>query len=209
MWPSIPSFPLLSTDSALFFYCFPSQVTSLFGVQISVIFLQVQISWLHTPFAQGQPLWVPAMSSLRCLLCPVSPWVSFSRPSPRAISSKILFPPLFLIPNRDAGCWLGAPSSSNTWWDWFIYRQESIRVCNNQGRRAREALSAFPCKASTGNSSGFKCGHHSKGPGCTVASFSGKVSTKREGERGILWYHTSRNCPDGEWGREAHWCLLL
>lgn len=71
-------------------------------------------------------------------------------------------------------------------------------------RRAKEALSALPSMASTGSSSGFHCGHHYKGPGCTVASFSGKVSKKRERETGIIWYHKSGNSLQMENGEERH-----
>lgn len=128
----------------------------------------------------------------------VSPWVVFSSPSPRAMSNEILFP------HSQQGCWLGAPNSPNTWLDWFIYSQESIRVCKNQMRRAREALSVFPSMASTGSSLGFSCCHHYKGPDCTVASFSAKVSTKRGRETGIIWYHMSGNSVQMENGEERH-----
>lgn len=166
----------------------------------SLSFIQVQISESTLLLLKDNPY----------ELLPCLPWGASSAqslpelPSPMAISSKILFPSPFLIPNRDASCWLGAPQSSNSWLDWSIYSQESIRVCNNQMRRAREALPASPSMASTGSHSGFKCGPHYKVPGCTAASFSGKVSTKTERETGIIWYHMSGNSLQMENGEERH-----
>lgn len=98
MGPFLISFPLLPSDSALFFYCLPSQITSLFGVQISLTFLQVQLSWVHPPLAQGQSLWVPAIPSLRCLLLSLPELCS-----PAPLQGQWAMKSSFLIPNRAAG----------------------------------------------------------------------------------------------------------
>lgn len=103
IWPSFCFFSTSSNSSCLL----PSQPTSFFGVQTSLSFLQVQI-------------WDPAVPLLKDSSCellsgpvlpllPVSPWATFSSPSPGAISSKKNFPLLTAGRTRFSVSYLPSP----------------------------------------------------------------------------------------------------
>lgn len=206
MWPSLTSFPLLPANSALFFICPLSQVTSLSGIQISLTFLQVQISLVHTPFAQGQSLWAPAMSSLSFLLCSVSPWVA----SPAFPRQSAVNPLPISSPHapQGAGCRLGAPTLH--WIDSSTARNPSGCATTTWGEQER-LCQPSPAWPALGPAWILSMDTTVKAQAAQLPPLEEKSpQRKKERETGIIQYHMSGNkSPDGEWGRVAHWCLLL